>query len=130
MTVIKRSVSPTVQASSVGGDDQLRLGVKTNDLDIGVALARRGLGGFNGLEKPFALVPSERDGRVTWWRHELRFRGARQEGLAHHDAFESDVISRVDRRAVEKYGIAFGLETNRGTVWNQEPGENERVLWK
>ena len=130
MTVIKRSLSPSVHTSSVGGSEQLRLAVKTNDLSLGVALARQGLGGFNGLERPFALVPSEREGRVTWWRHELRFAGTRHEGLASHDAFESDVISQVDRRAVEKYGIAFGLETNRGTVWNQAPGENQSVLWK
>lgn len=126
MTVISRFIiNPAARGTSAHGSNQLTLGMKVNDFAV-----RQRLHGFDGLERPFALVPSERDGQVTWWRHELRFKHVESEGLASVDAYESAPVTNVDRAAIEKYGVAFGMETNRGTVWNQDPGQNEPVLWK
>ena len=126
MTVISRFIiNPAARGTSANGINQLTLGMKVNDFAV-----QQRLHGFDGLERPFALVPSERDGQVTWWRHELQFKRVLSEGLTYVDDFESAPVTNVDRAAGEKYGVAFGMETNRCTVWNQVPGQNEPVLWK
>jgi hypothetical protein len=30
----------------------------------------------------------------------------------------------------QRYGVAVGIETNVGTLWAQEPGDNKTVDWK
>lgn len=107
------------------------------DIEIVVDDARlaKSRPGFDGYERAFALVPRTRDGRVVFERVELGYRGQSLRGYI--------AIRAVDRHGVDglrlgedevpallENGIAIGLETNRGTVWAQEPGKNftpERV---
>ena len=89
--------------------------------------------GFDGLEKPFVWLPSERDGAVTWWRHELKYAGQGREGYNLErkvDRYEMDEVLNVDRAAVEKYGVVVGLSTNVGTIWAQQPDDNFKVDWR
>lgn len=83
--------------------------------------------GFDGFERPFVMLPAEHNGQVTWYRHELQYRGP---GIAGPwkpnlvDTYELPEVTNVDRAALQKYGVAVGLETNVGTIWAQKPGEN------
>lgn len=36
---------------------------------------------FDGQERPFLMIPAEHEGQVTWYRHELRYRGPGVVGL-------------------------------------------------
>lgn len=110
--------------------DQSSLGVRVKVDD---ARLRQQFDGFDGLERPFALVPKEENGAVTWERHPLTYRGPGREGFYGErkvDQYELDALQNVDRRALEQYGVAVGLETNVGTLWAQDPGDNQKVEWK
>jgi hypothetical protein len=101
------------------------------------------LPGFNGMERAFALVPSEQNGNVRWDRVNLGYDGAsyseyRQTGESQGSPIMEPVLSSYqydwhrsllgpgafDEGAVKKYGIAVGLETNVGIVWGQEFQQN------
>jgi hypothetical protein len=107
--------------------------------DVGVTLAvddamlRKQLDGFDGMERPFVMLPSEQDGKVTWWRHELKFARTGDHvdfmRIRQMDHYQLPEVKNVDAEAVRKYGVAVGLETNVGTVWAQEPGKNAKVQW-
>jgi hypothetical protein len=114
------------------------------DADVTVRLSvddkaiRSQVDGFDGMERPFAMLPSDKGGTLTWFRHELKHRGAGVEGFFGErpvDVYELAPVHNVDLEAVKMHGVAIGLETNVGTLWAQKPGENtpvvdDRALWK
>lgn len=94
------------------------------------AALRQQLPGFDGLERPFVMIPSEKDGQITWWRHELKYSGSGREGFYADravDTYRLETVHNVDRAAVEKYGILVGVDTNVGTAWAQGAGSSHRV---
>lgn len=89
---------------------------------------RRVLPGFDGLEKAFALLPQP-DGH--WRRVDLKYNGTSGTELGPHTDFhthyvDSPFFSDAEVDAVRRSGVAFGLETNVGTVWLQDPGDNAK----
>lgn len=81
---------------------------------------------YDGFERPFALVPTEVNGKVEWKREALEYKGTHVGGymdLKPVDSYELNDRD-VSRELVAKYGIALGMETNNGTVWLQQPGQN------
>lgn len=83
--------------------------------------------GFDGRERPFVMLPAEHEGEVTWYRHELQYRGPGLAGPWDHtpvDSYELERVTNVDRAALQKYGVALGVDTNVGTLWAQTPGQN------
>jgi hypothetical protein len=88
-------------------DDTLRLSV---DLDPS-AFTREEVPGYDGHGQAFALVP---DG-TQWHRVAL-------DGNPHFTA----TVPHPDRAAIAAKGIAFGVTTNRGTIWLQDPHGNLR----
>jgi len=99
-------------------------------LSLDDASLRQQLPGFDGLERPFVMIPSEKDGQITWWRHELEFAGPGREGFFGErdvDTYRLNTVRGVDRAAVEKYGVLVGVDTNVGTAWAQQPGASHTV---
>lgn len=101
------------------------------DIDVVVDDARlaKSLPGFDGYERAFALVPRTRDGRVVFERVELAYRGQSVRGyialrFVDRHGVEGLRLGEQEVPALRESGIAIGLETNRGTVWAQEPGKN------
>lgn len=90
--------------------------------------------GYDGFERPFAMIPREVNGQLTWERHALEFSGhgrAGYFGQLQTDEYQLPRGVRIDPKTVKALGIAIGLETNTGTVWAQRPGENHAVVdWK
>jgi hypothetical protein len=87
--------------------------------------------GFDGFERAFALVPRQSDGGTKWTRVELAYRGTSQRGyiaLYPVDLYEASSLRLTDsdRALVSSLGIAVGLDTNVGTVWAQNYGDNFR----
>lgn len=91
------------------------------------AAIRRAHGGFNGFEAPFLRVPRTVGGRVVWESVPLRFAGtfsAGYYGQERRDRYELAATVALDLATVQRLGVAVGLETNVGTLWAQEPGQN------
>ena len=80
------------------------------------------------MEHAFSLLPSEKAGTVSWKRVEPGFEGSCIAGYYNrtfvdlHDA----QAKNVSAAAIQKYGVAFGVETNEGVIWAQEPGRNTK----
>jgi hypothetical protein len=117
--VIKNGVD--VRATyATSGRASMAITVKVDDDAV-----RRQADGFDGMERPFALVPREVNGQVQWNRVDLGYLGSRLEspnGRKIVDEYMS--TGMLDPAAARKYGIAVGLDTNVGTLWLQEPGKN------
>lgn len=98
-------------------------------LKVSDPLVREQLKGFNGLEKAFAMLPSEKNGKLSWKKVELGFEG--QGIVGYYNRTLTDVhdatVKSADAKAIAKYGVAFGMETNEGVVWAQAPGENTKA---
>ena len=121
---------PTSSPETIGTPRRTESAVRL-DVSVDDARIRQQLQGFDGFERPFALIPSENNGNVTWWRHELSYEGPGREGYHLErpvDRYELDPVRNVDLTAVKKYGIALGLDTNVGTLWAQQPGANAQPV--
>ena len=81
---------------------------------------------YDGFERPFALVPTEVDGKVEWKREALQYQGSHLGGYIDLHSIDSYELNArdVNRDLVARYGIALGMDTNHGTVWLQQPGQN------
>jgi hypothetical protein len=103
----------------------LTVAVSVDDVAI-----RRAHPGFNGFEAPFVRVPRTVDGRVVWESVALRYTGtftAGYYGQERRDRYELAASRAIDLATVQRLGVAVGLETNVGTLWAQEPGQNFAV---
>ena len=116
----------------VGMDSDTVGGVR---VDVDDQKVQANVPGFNGLERAFALFPYEEDGKVAWKRVELTY--DRKQSCSGDDVHgfwitRKDINSpwltpageKIDFQAANKYGVAFGLDTNVGTVWLQGPDDN------
>jgi hypothetical protein len=111
---------------------ELQVTMQVNDRFVKAALP-----GFDGLERPFALVPRQRTGELTWERVPLTFAGTDTSGVhglrnpehqTRIDRYLAVGVFDVDTDAIRSHGIALGMDTNVGTVWAQAPGENLRAF--
>jgi hypothetical protein len=113
---ITAAAKSNVYKSPVGAGLHLEVEVKDAKL-------RQERPGFDGLEKVFALVP--RFDWVTkttkWERHNLEYKQS-ADGSDRHSL--TMLNNQYDLSLVPKHGIAFGIDTNEGTVWLQAPGQN------
>lgn len=83
---------------------------------------------YDGFERPFVMVPRESKDKLTWERHELQFREtAAGEWGTTRDRYEASPDVELDLSAVKKHGVALGMDTNKGQVWLQPPGQNYQV---
>lgn len=121
--VIKNGVS--VQAArSTSGQAAMNIDVSVEDAKVA-----KQLDGFDGMEKPFALVPYQHgNGPVEWRRVDLGYETTDYDPKSHalKDEYTAQQIDMTDNVA-DKYGIAVGMETNEGTVWAQNYGETFKV---
>jgi hypothetical protein len=119
---VSRAARPTVSVGvqpSGGIKAPVKLRVEVDDHRLSQQIP-----GFDGLERLFALVPTETQNPqapVVWKRYELSYVATTFGGHDHHWG-DAEAIPET----VQKYGIAFGMETNRGTYWLQHPGQNFR----
>jgi hypothetical protein len=88
-------------------DDALHLSVTVDT----ATFAREEVPGYDGHGQAFALVPNG----SQWERVSLV-----------GDAHLAAVVSNPDRTTIAAKGIAFGITTNRGTIWLQDPHGNLR----
>ena len=104
---------------------EVSFGLEVNDKLVGDQFH-----GFDGAkEKPFVLVPSENaQGQVSWKKEDLKFSQTYKNGGGTYDSYAFTIPNATDKQlsAIQKYGVAFGMETNKGTIWAQQPGENTR----
>jgi hypothetical protein len=106
------------------GDDATTAALK---VAVAERRLRRELGGPVRLEKVFALVPRYENGLLEWDKHALHYSGSKRAS----DGAKVDDHERVidvDGRAVHSYGVAFGMETDRGVLWLQDYEENWTVI--
>jgi hypothetical protein len=102
--------------------------VMTVELRVEDSTLRQRRPRFNGLERPFALVPQALEGGATRWvRVPLTYQHTARAG--YYGQIAVDVYSlgpaRVaDLDTLERLGVAVGLDTNVGTLWAQDPGAN------
>lgn len=129
MTVVNSGISAAATLNSYfdttptyGSEPKTALDVR---LDVTDAYVKQQFD-YDGFERPFALVPTEVNGKLEWKREALAYRGSHLGGYMDLEPVDSYGLQdrNVDRGLVEKYGIALGLETNHGTVWLQNPGHN------
>ena len=123
MTVIKNGVSVTA-VRSTSGQAAMDINVAVDDAKV-----RSQLDGFDGMERPFALVPYQHgDGPVEWRKVDLGFEATDFDPKSHavKDEYTAQSIDMTDNVA-DKYGIAVGMETNEGTVWAQDYGQTFKV---
>jgi hypothetical protein len=84
--------------------------------------------GYDGAsERAFALAPVEKaDGSLEWRRFDLPFKGVKGEGDAAYGLFHETMGAEAGLapHVLDREGVAFGLDTNVGTLWLQAPGRN------
>ena len=125
-------LEPGVNAMARLDNGSLHLQVSVDDDSV-----RSRAAGFNGYERVFALVPERRDGELSWQRQDLSYSGSWSYGGSsrvggrpqptydnHSESLRPDA---VDPRTIEEEGIAFGMDTNVGTLWMQTLGDNYRA---
>lgn len=89
--------------------------------------------GFDGLERPFVLVPRRAAGALSWERFDLAYDHTIDQGAtlpnAREDVYTTTPIrlSSDQLEIVVAQGVAFGLDSNVGTIWAQDPGRNFSV---
>jgi hypothetical protein len=121
MTILTRGAAATAtrHAYDAEAPSGKKLVLKTQVDDDAV---RQQADGFDGTERAFALLPRETAGGITWERKDLHWQGALDGRNDHHWlAVDS---SSVDEAAVARHGVAFGLDTNVGTLWLQRGDAN------
>lgn len=105
----------------------LRLEVVVDDAAVAAQV-----GGFDGLEQVFALVPRRLgDGSLRWESVDVPFVGPELSGYygeVRRDRHETEWLRGLDVATARELGVAFGMDTNVGTVWLQGPDENTPVL--
>lgn len=83
--------------------------------------------GFDGLERPFVRAPvAGSDGRV-WKNFYMGYNGTfpRREAQCSADVYQAYLpFNEVRPEDVRRFGVAFGMDTNVGTLWFQKPGDN------
>lgn len=95
-------------------------------VDVRDDYVRNQVPGFDGLERVFTLIPKDEAGK-TWARRDLGFLRT-----IHSPAIGSAIDEHLaivpldpgDATNIGHQGIAFGMDTNCGTLWFQEPGHN------
>lgn len=118
------------------GQPQLTVSVTVDDEKV-----RSRADHFDGKERPFLLVPTTGAQSIDWKRVEFAdgFRRPRSflgapSGV---DAEGNRVDTYVDHISLRtlnttpellaEHGVAFGIDTNVGTLWGQEQGQNHAV---
>jgi hypothetical protein len=124
MTVIKPGSTQTWAqvrgGSGLGPPQEVFLQVRVNDAKIQEQVPK-----FNGKEDVFALVPRETADGVQWdpvkldWKYDGTENG---NTIDIHQAYIP--YADADVAAIGKYGVAFGMNTNEGTLWLQHPDHN------
>ncbi len=93
-------------------------------------LAKNLPAGFDGLERPFALYPSWNQDKVEWRRVDLGYISPPNNGNGSFVPSPTDLyfgegfVTEQDAKLIEQQGVAFGVDTNRGTFWLQGMGDN------
>jgi len=93
------------------------------------ALVAGGAPDFTAHERVFVLLPRQRDGKVVWARHDLEYEYAWASGApgkpkvvaVHIGLF---ALADADIDAVVWHGVAYGLDSNVGTLWLQTSDDN------
>jgi hypothetical protein len=107
--------------------------VLTVRVEVDDAALRAQVPGFDGMEQAFVQVPKRKNGVVVWESHTLTWKASRMGGYyaqIRYDIHESGSIWGVDGPTLEQNGVAVGLNTNVGTLWAQQPGQNFPVTRK
>ena len=97
-------------------------------MDVRDDFVRQQVQGFDGLERPFALLPEDAAGSL-WKKVELSYQStARSPAISSPIDRYQLVLNPGDfsPSAVAAHGIAWGLDTNVGTLWLQAPGQNSK----
>jgi hypothetical protein len=104
MTTVSKAFFPAVTVSRASGRSTATLQLKVPD-----ALVREQLRGFDGLQTAFALVPSERQGQVSWKKVPLQFGGSAVAGYYNRTFVDlhGGAVKNADAKAIAKYGVAF-----------------------
>jgi hypothetical protein len=106
------------------GKGHVELSVHVDDAKI-----RADRPGFDGLESVFALVPRDSANGVIWEKTAIPFRSNfKNYGLDMDDHVLFLEDSKFDLKAIKKHGIAFGMDTNVGTIWMQSWGKNAPLI--
>lgn len=104
-------------------DTFVRLAVVVEDAELQSEYAA-----FDGFEHVFALVPRRgSDGVVIWEGHNLPYRYTSHHGYCgekRSDRHETEWLPDLDVETIMELGVAFGMDTNVGLVWLQQPNEN------
>jgi hypothetical protein len=128
MTVLKAgSTVPWAQfqgsQGGLGPPETVFLQVKTNDQAI-----LNQASGFDGMERVFALLPRETEKGLQWERVDLKYVYSNAERNFIADTHMLSLPrADADAAALNKYGVAFGMDTNVGTLWLQYPDHNHSV---
>jgi hypothetical protein len=107
--------------------------VLTVRVEVDDAAIRAQVPGFDGFEQVFVQVPKLQGGSVVWESHALTWKASRMGGYyaqIRYDIHESGSIWGVHGPTLEQHGVAVGLNTNVGTLWAQQPGQNFPVTRK
>jgi hypothetical protein len=107
-----------VSVGQATGGAPLSVNLQVRDANIRTI---HGMDQFDGLEKPFALVPVMTGlGNIVWERRNLNYHYS-EDGA---DRFSLDAVP--DSAAAKLHGVAIGIETNTGTLWIQHADQNYR----
>ena len=101
--------------------NKLSLQMRVDDAHV-----REDNNGFDGMEQVFAIVPMK-DG--SWERFAMGYSGDRVDRSGRREDLHKRTVTAddgVDFDKVQKEGIAFGMETNVGTLYVQRFGDNYR----
>jgi hypothetical protein len=125
MTLIRNGQSRHVRAYNYRGSDGQQHGATALRVEVRDYEVRRQAPGFNGTEQVFALIPREgAGGQVSWERFDLAY--APPQGYRYRSHDEHVAWIDADPQVVRAHGVAFGMETNVGTLWLQEASNNAK----
>jgi hypothetical protein len=104
-----------------GGEQIAELGVRDSALR-----SLFGMASFDGMEKPFILVPGRDGNDLRWTRIDMTYVGTGDST----DRYQVSIPRELrDLSAMREHGFAFGMDTNLGTVWVQTPDDNLKPTW-
>lgn len=101
--------------------DRISLRLKVEDERV-----REQASDFDSMEQAFAIVPMQ-DG--SWKQFHLGYSGdMRDRSGVRYDNHTRELTAAdgIDLEKIQREGVAFGLSTNRGTLYAQQFGENLR----
>ena len=120
--VVAKAVSHSVGTPTYGYDPRGLFLTVTASIDDGALRTKHP--GFDGLERPFALVTVDDRGAPRTVRIPLPYAHTRRVGYYGERAIDVyEATLRLDTLSVER-GVAVGLDTNVGTIWAQDPGDD------